>query len=340
MKRVLGGLRARARVVLAVAAVLLLAASWQIAGSRRVASKGGSRARASVDATVAMNSAGTTTSSGARAASPISTTAVVQDVAPSNLPIAGKGMWIWLFPQVEGGNPQRIVAKARALGLTHIFVRSSSTTDGLKYLGDIDRIVPIAHAAGIKVIAWDFVMLRNPEADARRIVTVLDHRIPGNQSVDGIAVDLETPSEGVHLTPQRAEYLSVRLQQLRPKRFRLLVPPRPSPWTLKFYPYGIITHYNAVAPMDYWIDVDPVALVRNTMAYLKRFGKPIAPIGQAYDGSAEGGPPGAPSGRLLTWFASAAQQAGAVGVSFWSWQHATGDEFDAIARMRFPVPAR
>src|SRR6059036_1341551 len=111
------------------------------------------------------------------------------------MPIAGKGMWIYLFDEVEGGNPSRIVRRARQLGLSHIYVRSSSTTSGYKFLGDIDRIVSPAHAAGIKVIAWDFPPLNDPLRDAMRIASVITHRTPGGQHVDGVAVDLETPAE-------------------------------------------------------------------------------------------------------------------------------------------------
>lgn len=253
------------------------------------------------------------------------------------LPIAGKGMWIWLFNQVEGGDPVRIVRRARSLGLTHLYVRSSSTTSGLKFLKDIDRIVPVAHAAGIKVIAWDFPTLRDPYADARRMTYVIDHRTPGGDRVDGMAVDLETGGEGVSLTTVRARRLALSLKKARPDAFRILVPPRPTKATKRFYPYGIIPAFDAVAPMVYWHHRDAGVLARQAVTYLKRWGKPVAPIGQAYDPALDpGGIAGAPTGRTLVWFAQNALDAGAVGVSFWSWQHASPDMFRGIARIKFP----
>ncbi|MCA1833113.1 MAG: hypothetical protein ABR548_09640 [Actinomycetota bacterium] len=258
-------------------------------------------------------------------------------VASSKMPIAGKGMWIWLFDEVEGGNPARIVRRAKMLGLSHIYVRSSSTTSGFKYLHHIDRVVPVAHAAGLKVIAWDFPTLKNPVGDAHRVARVISHRTPGGERVDGMAIDLETPSEGVHLTAGRALQFSRTLARLRPTSFRVLVPPRPSPSMQKRYPYGIIRYYSAVAPMVYWISRDPLATVRSAIFFLRKFHKPIAPIGQAYDASVDGGPAGSPSGATLLAFAEQARRAGAVGVSFWSWQHATSDELRGIARISFPV---
>lgn len=266
------------------------------------------------------------------------TVAATPHVSPASLPIAGKGMWIWLFDQVEGGNASRIVSRAKSLGLSHIYVRSSSTTSGLKFLPHIDRILPIAHANRIRVIAWDFPRLIDTNADIRRLVRVLDHRAPGGHKVDGIAVDLETPAEGVALTRSKARHLARRLAQVRPTRFRLLVPPRPSAWTLTFYPYEIIRYFNAVAPMVYWINRPAVKLVQQTMAHLRKYGRPIAPIGQAYDAAAEGGRAGPPPGRVLEAFAEQARRSGAVGVSFWSWQHANRDQLLSIRKIHFPVP--
>ena len=335
----LGGVRAHVKIALASVSVLIVAASLQITSARILASP--VRVRPTLSDEAARTSVAATAASMAPPhASPARRAASAPIAQAAQLPIAGKGMWIWLYNQVEGGNAHRIVAKAKKLGLTHIFVRSSSTTDGLKYLPDIDHILPVAHAAGIKVIAWDFVMLRDPPADVRRLMAVLDHRTRQGQQVDGIAVDLETPSEGVHLTAKAARYLAGRLHQLRRNRFRVLVPPRPSQWTTKFYPYDIIRNFDAVAPMDYWIDVDPVGLARYSVSYLKQFGKPIAPIGQAYDAAVDGGPKGAPSGTTLIAFAAAARAAGAVGVSFWSWQHASPDEFHGIWKIDFPILSR
>jgi hypothetical protein len=337
--------RAHARAVLALVNVAVAAVGIQIVGAKTASAP--ARPTAAAEFSVSQEAAqlqalrqqpkAPALSRRASAPSGAAPAVLAAPVTDTHMPIAGKGMWIWLFDQVEGGNPNRIVERARAMGLTHIYVRSSSSRSGLKWLGDINKIVPTAHRAGLRVIAWDFPTLDNPAADVARLVRVLDHRTPGNQTVDGIAVDLETPSEGVRLTKGGARYLAIRLEQLRPNRFRVLVPPRPSKNTMRFYPYEITTHFDAVAPMVYWINRHPVPDVLGAMQYLKRFGKPIAPIGQAYDARAEGGPPGPPAPYLLEQFMDTARRLGAVGVSFWSWQHATRAQFQAIASTPFPA---
>ncbi len=213
---------------------------------------------------------------------------------------------------------------ALSQGLTHIYVRSGSSNVGLAGWPDIARILPVAHAHGLKVIAWDFPYLRNPGADARRAAWVMSQTVHGGHSVDGFAADVETRSEGTVLTRSRARaYASwVRLNAVRHHKFTVLVPPRPNPFTVSFYPYDVLVpSFDAVAPMVYWGRYSPIETARWAIAYLKRFGKPVAPIGQSFDMGPEGGPKGAPEGKAVVNFMNEAQRDGALGVSFWSWQH-------------------
>src|SRR6185369_1488844 len=53
-------------------------------------------------------------------------------------------------------------------------------------------------------------------------------------------------------------------------------------------------------------------------------------IGQAYDGGAEGGPKGDPPKEAIVAFMDTALAKGAVGVSFWVWNHATPQQWSAI----------
>ena len=71
-------------------------------------------------------------------------------------------MWIYEPDKTEGGNVAAIVAKAKATGLTHLWVRMGSAWDGFNVAPFMDKLLPAAHAAGIKVIGWDF-----PKLDAR-----------------------------------------------------------------------------------------------------------------------------------------------------------------------------
>src|SRR5579885_2551355 len=87
-----------------------------------------------------------------------------QPVASKWLP-SGKGMWIYEPAKTEGGNVAAIVAKAKATGLTHLWVRMGSAWDGFNSAAFLDKLLPAAHAANIKIIGWDFPKLDPWESD-------------------------------------------------------------------------------------------------------------------------------------------------------------------------------
>ena len=253
-----------------------------------------------------------------------------------DLPIAGKGMWIWQFDKIAHGNPKRIVDYAVSHGLSHIYVRSGSSTVGLRGWNDVVRILPVAHRRGLKVIAWDFPYLRDPSADVRRAAWVLSRTVHGGHSVDGFAADLETRSEGTVLTRGRAQRYSRGLRAAAHGKFIVLVPPRPNPYTVSFYPYDVtVPYFDAVAPMVYWGRRSPVETARWAIDYLGRFRKPVAPIGQSFDMGPEGGPKGPPGGKAVINFMTESALRGAVGVSFWSWQHTPARLWHTIATYRW-----
>ena len=258
--------------------------------------------------------------------------------APAHpLPIQGKGMWIYQFDKVARGDPNRIVRLAVQRGLTHIYVRAGSSVSGLSGWHNIVKILPVAHRAGLRVIAWDFPYLHSPGRDVRRAAFVLGHTVKG-EHVDGFAADVETRSEGTVLTRSRARRYAANLRLIAPKSFLVLVPPRPTSWVRSFYPYDLLVpHFDAVAPMVYWGRTPAAQAAEQAMAFLRRFGKPIAPIGQAYDMGPDGGPKGPPKGKALVHFMNEAVAKGAIGVSFWSWQHTPARLWHTIDTYRWPA---
>ena len=256
------------------------------------------------------------------------------------LPIEGKGMWIYEYRKLWGGNARTIVNYAKRKGLTHLFIRSGSSIVGTNGWPDIAKALPIAHAAGIKVIAWDFPYLRNVNADVRRARWVLGSRARGHK-VDGFAADVETRSEGTVLTRHRARLYATRLRANSGGAFLLLVPPRPNRFTVSFYPYDVLMpHFDAVAPMVYWGSQEPASATSWAMNYLRRWNKPIAPIGQSYDMGPWGGPKGPPAGREVVRFMNEAKKKDAVGVSFWSWQHTPTRLWHTIHSYQWPDKGR
>ncbi len=260
----------------------------------------------------------------------------VQDLLPY-----GKGMWLYEPDKTEGGNVAAIVAKAKAAGLSHIYVRTGSSWNGF-YAGDfLDKILPAAHDAHLMVYGWDFPRLIDVEEDVRRAKAAIDHRAPGKHRIDGFSADIETRSEGTHITAAAAADYGRRLRAEVGSSFPLIATvPRPSP--AQNYPYAeVVESFDAIAPMVYWLNRQPDTDVAGALRDLARFNKPVFPVGQAYDGAPEGGRAGVPPPEELWRFMRFAQAGGAQGVSFWSWQAANAKAWAAITEaeeFRAPAP--
>ncbi|HEX9969983.1 MAG TPA: peptidoglycan-binding domain-containing protein [Acidimicrobiales bacterium] len=254
------------------------------------------------------------------------------------LPV-GKGMWI--YSQAEGANVDAIVARATANNLTHVYVRSGTLREGFIAGPLLDALLPKAHAAGIRVYAWDFPYLNDVAGDINRAHDAIQHRTPDGHRIDGYVADIELRSMGVNVNPQTATAFGSTLRRMVGPNFPLIAcVPRPSP-ALVTYPFAeVVASFDAIAPMVYWLGRDPAADVAGAIRDLKSYGKPIIPVGQAYDGVREGGPPGVPPRDQLLRFMQAAEEHGAVGVSWWSWQHADQQAWDAIRDApQFMLPA-
>ncbi|HET7490164.1 MAG TPA: peptidoglycan-binding domain-containing protein [Acidimicrobiales bacterium] len=277
---------------------------------------------------------------------PVPTTAPAPAPAPTvpevrgALPV-GKGMWIWLADQAEGGDPTAIVAKAKEIGLTHLYVRTASRPQGF-YAGPfLNGLLPQAHAAGIRVYAWDFPWLNDVRGDVARAVQAITYTTPDGHRVDGYAADIELRSMGVNISPQTATAFGIELRRAVGANYPLIAcVPRPNPALTQYPLAAVVKSFDAIAPMVYWLGGDPVAQMVEVTKELAVYGKPILPVGQAYDAGPEGGPPGVPPREQLIRFMQAGDQLGATAVSWWSWQHADQQAWDAIrdaAEFRLPA---
>ncbi|MDQ4069207.1 MAG: hypothetical protein M3203_07020 [Actinomycetota bacterium] len=253
---------------------------------------------------------------------------------------SGKGMWIYEPAKTEGGNVAAIVAKAKATGLTHLWVRMGSAWDGFNVVPFVNQLLPAAHAAGIKVIGWDFPKFEPVEADIQRAVTMIRHTTPTGHRIDAFSPDIETRAEGTRLTAEAARRYGSLLRDAVGQDYTLIVTvPRPSKERPN-HPYAdIVAGYDAIAPMIYWLDRQPDTDVAGALRDLAKFNKPVYPVGQAYDGAPEGGRKGVPPPEELFRFMRYAQNHGAAGVSFWSWQAANQPAWNAIRdAVEFPPP--
>ncbi len=260
-------------------------------------------------------------------------TAPATPVVPVRAMPTGKGMWIYEFPRTERGNVDAIVAKAKASGITHVYPRMGSHWDGFNVRSHMDAFLPKAHAAGLLVFGWDFPRLGDSlPSDIERARTMINYTSPSGDRLDGFSADIETVNEGSHVSPEVALAYGAALREIAGPDFTLIATvPRPSPRNRPNYPYAqIVESFDAVAPMVYWLNRQPDTDVIGAMDELAKFGKPVFPVGQAYDGQPEGGRPGVPPPEELFRFMRTSLEKGATGVSFWSWQAADGAAWDAI----------
>jgi hypothetical protein len=275
---------------------------------------------------------------------PAPATALATPAAPKKWLPSGKGMWIYLPEKTEGGNVGAIIAKAKATGLTHLWVRMGSAWDGFNVAPFMDKILPAAHEAGIKIIGWDFPKLDPMGPDIERAKAMINYRTPTGHKIDAFSPDIESPAEGTRLTPENARRYGAALREVAGPDYTLIVTvPRPAPKERPTHPYNeIVAGYDAIAPMIYWLDRQPDTDVAGAMQFLSKYNVPIYPVGQAYDGSPEGGRKGVPPPDELWRFMRFAEKHGAAGVSFWSWQAANQPAWNAVreaVEFRVPEPA-
>jgi len=257
--------------------------------------------------------------------------------APATAPAApltaatGKGLWVWQYRRTEGGEPEAIVDRAAATGLTQIWVRVADSQDGFYGDDELAALVPRAHRRGLSVIAWGFPHLYDPVADAAWSKAVLDWRAPGGDRVDGFSADIETSTEGVALSARRAAlYLSL-VREARAGRPLIATVYPPTDHWMSAYPFAAMAPYiDAYAPMIYWECRDPGAAAAEAISRLARM-RPVHLIGQAFSFGDVAGRIDQPSAAELERFMAVARSRGAVGASFWVWQSMDPEEWGELA---------
>jgi hypothetical protein len=241
--------------------------------------------------------------------------------------VNGKGLWATPFGK-DPVNVAALVAQARRAHVRSIWIRTGGSRQG--YYGDrfLPALVSQAHAAGLKVIAWDFPFLSDPAGDARRAQAALA------TGIDGFSPDVETAAEGTYLTARRLRlYLSL-VRVYAGRRPVIATVPRPSAARATF-PYAVFPAYADVfAPMVYWSCQEPGRLVRDSLLKLGKL-LPVAPVGQGYDMGPEGGRRGTPSRLETLRFLDSARRGGAVGASLWTVEEAGPQQLRALAEYRW-----
>jgi hypothetical protein len=244
--------------------------------------------------------------------------------------VTGKGIWLTTWPG-DYVNVRQVVARATAAGLRQIWVRTGGTFEGWYGAGLLTRLLPAAHAAGLKVIAWDFPSLGDPLRDVRRADHVLLGRFDG-QRVDGFSPDIETITEGTFNSPRRVRIYLSRVRRDAGSLPVIATVLRPTPAMLASYPYRAEAPYvDVFAPMVYWSCTEPGAATLDAIGPLARL-RPVHVIGQSFNMGSMGGRHGMPTGREIWRFLDVAKRSGAVGASLYLYEQTRAPQWRALTR--------
>jgi hypothetical protein len=242
--------------------------------------------------------------------------------------IKGKGMW-WTTWQQSKVDVNEVVDRATKAGLTQIWVRTGGARQGWYGEDLLRRLLPVAHAAHLAVVAWDFPFFSDPMADVARARAAIEGRF-GGERIDAFSPDIETINEGTFNTRHRVKVYLSRVREIAGDLPVVATVMRPSPGQLSTYTYRIQTKYvDAFAPMVYWSCHEPGELAADSVRVLSKL-RPVHVIGQAYDMGPEGGRRGLPSGREIWRFLDASKRAGALGASLYDAESANDTHWKTL----------
>jgi hypothetical protein len=261
---------------------------------------------------------------------------------PIAAPVSGKGMWA-TYDLLERVSPEAVVETARANGITHIYLQVGRSNLGFYGAAGLERLLPVAHAAGISVVGWVYPFLKDTTADLFMTLQVARFTTADGHRIDALAADVE---ESLALDEVQA-YGQI-LRAMVGDDFPLVIATYPPEMDRgKTYPFAIVARtWNVIAPMDYYHRPGRVYspdeaygyILRSMQLIREKAGRPvaIAPIGQSYgmQWPNETGPTN-PDGDETRAQIRAAREGGAVGISFFEWAHATAQQWREVGAYRW-----
>jgi len=261
------------------------------------------------------------------AGAPVSPTALLA-------PLRGKGMW-FTYPLLQTSPITAIIATARAAGLSHLYVEVARSNRGFYGGSGLAALLPAAHRAGIRVIAWVYPFLRDLPFDVSMTLAAARYTAPSGDRPDGLLADVE---ENTNEGAVRA-YGQVLRAALGSDAL-MAIATYPPQWSAgRAYPFATAAlSWNAVVPMDYWhlrrraySPAEVYTFVRASVALIRARTRPDMPVevlGQMFDIRRSG--VDSPSAAEILACAAAARDTGALGLSFFEWRHATPQEWAAL----------
>ncbi|MCY0877292.1 MAG: hypothetical protein OWT28_13620 [Firmicutes bacterium] len=255
--------------------------------------------------------------------------------------IQGKGTWA-TYNVYGAMGAAAMIQEMKAEGMTHLYLETAASGAGFYGQLPLDRIVDLAHQAGIAVITWSYAALDNLSSDEAAAKEALDFRTRLGSSTDGYTGDFEQNLNANSIVSYSAFIRHIIGPQ------GLYVATIYPPQTGYATPYAALAPYvTAFAPMDYWHGKEQDYTFAQVYSYITDSiteihqaapGIPIEVIAEAYDIWSNSGV-GAYNPSAIEEEAAmlGAQQGGAVGISFYDLQTISPSQAVALT-LPYPLP--
>lgn len=244
-----------------------------------------------------------------------SSASAAETTAGSPGALKGGGMWIWYVDASEKGNVARIASKAKAHGIKTLFIKGAD--GGTVWSQLSSKLIDAFHAKGLKVCTWQYVYGSRPKPEADAAIKAI------SRGADCFVIDAESEYEGRYR--EAAVYVR-RLRSAVGKDYPIGLSGFPYVDYHPSFPYSVFlgpggAQYNL--PQIYWHTIgDSVDWsFEHTFVFNRVYEAPIRPLGQVYDN---------PPVRDVSRFRRLAASHGMSGVSWWSWQSASGKAWKAL----------
>jgi hypothetical protein len=220
------------------------------------------------------------------------------------------GMWVWNLAKCEGGDPPKIAAKCRTVGLNHIVLK---VADGTALFNGtlLKPVVETLKANGLAVWVWAYTYGKDPAREAE-VFGIRAARL----GADGLVVDLEGDAYANPDGRDRVRQYFSTLKRVAPglpcglssHRFPPLHSHVPIADAMAWCDFG--------DPQCYYLHPNINAQMEWAIREWRVFGKPVAATGAAY-------PEGTGDPANIGTFVTACRLRQVDVVRWWSWEHCT-----------------
>jgi hypothetical protein len=128
-------------------------------------------------------------------AAPTAANSAVGPPAAGQSPFDRHGMWIWYVDRSDGGNVDRIVARAQRAGIGTLYIKAGDA--GSVWSQFNKPLVGALHGGGLSVCAWQFVYGDSPVAEAKVGAAAV------RRGADCLVIDAEGQYEGKYASADR-----------------------------------------------------------------------------------------------------------------------------------------